>query len=368
MSSVAELRLQTWDAGEHAPAATALRFSGSTATAEVRCLPGASALHVAVSNGDGVRLRAEVSAEPDEVVRLRFELEDGGVLHLSSHGRSILHLPADVRYAPLAPIRPAPVPAPLDVAIVVDGTTRTWSEADGATRLLDQKERWSEHVEKLVRFVDRIAEGRNCRCTVIAFGDQDPPAVTAHDLRPHYLLHPDADGRVFQRFDAERLRDRLVSLTSTPGADFVDATADALDACVHLSWRRDSRRLVIVTGDSPGASLLHPLPKGADLCVRRFDVDTRALELHRNGVEVLTIYHPPPSALLTLRRELLTSTREQYERLASLRELAFTDSSFDPELAAAPFRERSTAIARGAALGELVRAAASSRRSVRPES
>jgi hypothetical protein len=363
MSSAPELRLQTWDAGEHAPAATPLRFSGAIATADVRCLPGASALHVAVSNGDGVRLRAEVSAEPDEVVPLRFELEDGGVLQLSSHGRSILHLPADVRYEPLAPIRPAAAPAPLDVAIVVDGTTRFWPEAEAAaTRLLDQKERWSEHVEKLVRFVDRIGEGRNCRATVIAFGDQEPPAVTARDLQPHYLLFPDEDNRVFQRFDAERLRDLLINLPSSPGADFVDATADALDACAHLSWRKDSRRLVIVTGDSPGASLLHPLPKGADLCVRRFDVDTRALELHRNGVEVLTIYHPPPSALLALRSELLASTREQYERLASLRELAFTSASFDPESAASRFGERSSAIARGAALGELVRAAASSRR------
>jgi hypothetical protein len=363
VSAASELRLQTWDAGEHAPVSTPLRFSGAVATAEVRCLPGASALHVAVANGEGVRLRAEVSAEPDEIVPLRFELEDG-VLHLSSHRRSIMHLPVEVRYAPLAPIGPAPAPASLDVAIVVDGTTRFWPEAEqpGATRLLDQKDRWSEHVEKLVRFVERVAEGGNCRVTAIAFGDQEPPAVTARDLQPHYLLYPDADDRVFQRFDAQRLRDLLLNLPSSPGADFIDAAADALDACARLSWRTEARRLAIVTGDSPGASLLYPLPKGADLCVRRFDVDTRVRELHRNGVEVLTIYHPPPAALLMLRRELLTGTREQYERLASLRELAFTSTSFDPESAAAQFRGHSSAIARGAALGELVRTAASSRR------
>jgi hypothetical protein len=294
---------------------------------------------------------------------LRFELEDGGVLQLSSHGRSILHLPADVRYEPLAPIRPAPVPAPLDVAIVVDGTTRFWPGSEAApSRLLDQKDRWSEHVQALVRFVEGVAASRNCRATVIAFGDQTPPAVTARDLQPHYLLFPEEDDRTFQCFDAERLRDLLMNLPSSPGADFVDATADALDACAQLSWRKDSRRVVILTGDSPGESLLYPLPKGADVCVRHFDVDTRALELHRNGVEILTIYHPPPTALLAVRKELLTSTREQYERLASLRDLAFTNTSFDPEAAATQFRERSEAIARGAALGVLVRAAASSRR------
>lgn len=363
MSVASDLRLQTWDAGEHTLAMTPLRFSGSIATAEVRCLPGASALQVVVANGGGVRLRAEVSAEPDEVVSLRFELDDG-VLHLSSHGRSVLHLPVDARYEPLVPIHPAAAPAPLDVAILVDGTTLFWPEekAERPTRLLDQRERWSEHVEKLVRFVERAADGRDCRTTVIAFGDQEPPAVTARDLQPHYVLFPDADDRVFLRFHAERLREMLLTLPSSPGADFVDAAADALDACARLSWRKESRRLAIVTGDSPGASLLHPLPKGADLGVRRFDVDTRALELHREGVEVLTIYHPPPAALLTLRRELLTRTREQYERLASLPELAFTNASFDPEAAAAQFAERSSAIACGASLGELVRSAASSRR------
>lgn len=362
MSAASELRLQTWDAEAHAAVATPLRFSGSIALADVRCLPGASAIHVVVSNGEGVRLRAEVSAEPDEVVPLRFELEEEGVLHLSSHDRGILHLPADARYEPAAPIRPATAPAPLDVAIVVDGTARYWPETDPALRLLEHKDRWTDHVEKLVRFVDRIAEGRSCRTTVIAFGDQEPPAVTARDLQPQYLLHPDVDDRVFRRFDATRLGEMLLNLPPTPGADFVDATADALDACAHLSWGKDSRRVVILTGDSPGASLLHPLPKGADLCVRRFDVDTRALELHRKAVEILTIYHVPPSALVTLRRELLTSTREQYERLASLSELAFTDASFDPETAAARFRAASTTIARAAALGELVRAVAGSRR------
>ena len=376
MNAPSELRLRTWDAVQHAPADVPLRFDGAIALMEVRCLPGASGIHVVLSDAEGVRLRAEVMAEPGEVVPLCVELDERGLVCLSSRGREIVYLPGDVRYDPPPPIRAASAQAPLDVAVVVDGTTRSWPEkvaapsgekeaapaSTAAGRLLERKDRWSAHVEKLAAFVERIAEGRDARIAILAFGDQPPPAVTAADLQPAYRLHPPDDERVLQPLDRARLRERLLALPSSPGADFADATADALDACVRLHWRKDARRVVLLTGDSPGASLLHPLPKGADLCVRHHDVDTRAFALHRLGVELLTIYHDPPRTLglhtIAPQRDLLAAARDQYERLASLPELAFEEASFQPDVAAGRLRALEGVIARGFAFGELVHAAA----------
>ncbi|HEX9984997.1 MAG TPA: hypothetical protein VGF69_17175 [Thermoanaerobaculia bacterium] len=350
--------MRTWDSAEHRPAEVALPFSASEAALELRCLAGASHVHVVLSDDDGVKLRAEVTAEPGETVPLHFERDGSGTYSLWSQGRDVVHLPCDARYDPLPPIRPAASPAPLDVTIVVDATTRVWLPSPPARRLLDAHELWSAHVEKLVEFATRAGEGRDARIAMIAFGDQQPPAVTAPDLQPRYVLHPSEEQRVLQPFIGERLRDALLSLAASNGADFVDATADALDACARLHWREEARKLVVLTGDSPGASLLYPLPRGADLCVRELDVDTRVLALHRLGVEVLTIHHAPrnsPLHSLPFQRALLAGARAQYGRLASLPEFALDETSFDSAAAAERFQRAAGSIARGAALGELAR-------------
>jgi hypothetical protein len=371
-----ELRLRIWDGAQHAPVEVPLHFDGAGAAIEVRCLPGASGIHVVLSDGDGIRLRAEVMAEPRDVVPLGVEMDEQGLLYLSSRGREIVYLPSDSRYDPPPPIRTVSAESPLDLAIVVDGTTRSWPEkAPGAAgeqetalastsagRLLDRKDLWTAHVEKLIAFVEKIVAGRDARIAILAFGDQNPPAVTAGDLLPRYHLHPPEDERMLQTLELVRLRERLVALPSSPGADFVDATADALDACARLHWSKTARKIVLLTGDSPGASLLHPLPKGADLCVRHLDVDTRAFTLYRLGVELVTIYHEPPRTLglhaIAPQRDLLAAARDQYERLASLPELAFEEASFQPDIAASRLRELTDVVGRGVALGELVHAAA----------
>jgi hypothetical protein len=148
-----------------------------------------------------------------------------------------------------------------------------------------------------------------------------------------------------------------MAVRPTPGGDFVDALADALYACARLRWRK-GRRLLVISGDSPGFSLLQPLTAGTDVCVRKRDVETQALELHRLGVEIVTIYHAAPSnaAVTPLGRSLLAEAGAQYARIASLpEEMAFEASSFEPEEAANRVAAIGVPIGRGASLGEFVR-------------
>jgi hypothetical protein len=303
-----------------------------------------------------VRLRAEVAADPGEIVSVRIELDEQGAPHVWSRGRNVIFLPADPRYDPFPPIQPIPADAPLDLAIVVDGTLRAWTEKNAG--LLDHKDLWAAHAERVIDFAARVTEERDWRATVIAFGDQEPPAVTAPDLRPRYWMYPTEEDRSLRPIALEQLRERLLTIPSSPGADYVDALADALAVCAGLHWRPNARKVVLLTGDSPGSSLLHVLPKGADLCVRRQDVDTQAAALHKQGVEVVTIYHAPPADLglyrLSPQDELLRSARSQYLRLASLPELAFEAAAFQPERAAERLERVAGPIGRGAALGALI--------------
>jgi hypothetical protein len=336
----------------------------------LRCLPGGSGIHVVLSDAEEVRFRAEVRADAGEVVSLQVDLDEQGLPRLRSRGREILLLPAGPQFEPALPISRAADGTSLDLIIIVDGTLRTWRERSAAdaekkeplrnTLLLARKDVWATHVEALIDFAGRLAESHQVRFSVLAFGDHPPPAELAADLRPEYDVHPLENERAFQSFDADRLRGKLMAIPPTSGADYVDALADALATAANAYWDYNARKIVLVTGDSPGFSITHPLPRSADLCVRRRDVDTQAERLHKRGVEVITIFHAPPADLglhgIAYQRELLGATEAQYRRLASLPETAFEAVTFDPARATESIGRIGDAIARGATFGELVRA------------
>lgn len=351
MTTNCELQLRTWSTAGAMAVDVPLPAS---CTVELRCLPGADAVHIVLSDAGNVIVRAEVGpANAGEVVSFRLDADGQREPHIWSDAFRLFFLPPDSRYDPPPPISPTPADAPLDVAIVIDGTIRNWSTT--AARLRDDETLWSAHAAKLVAFTEKLAGGRDSRVAVIAFGDQNPPSVTAADLRPKYDLEP--RNEQLHESGLGRLHKKLMAVTSTPGGDFVDALADALYVCTRLRWRR-GRRLLVVSGDSPGFSLLQPLTAGTDVCVRKRDVETQVLELHRMGVEIATIYHAAPSdaAVTLFGRSLLAQAGAQYSRIASLsEEMAFEASSFEPEEAANGVASIGVPIGRGASLGEFVR-------------
>jgi hypothetical protein len=335
---------------------------GSACSVRLGCLPGASGLHLVLLRDGAVVLRAEIPAESGETVAVELETREDGDLRLLSPGRPVFTLPADSRYEPLPPLRIASTDGGLDLVFVLDGTTRRFATGDQglvADLLLDRKEEWREQADRLSRFAEGLAQGtREPRFAVLAFGDSMPPGAVASDLAPRYHLHPREEERGFLPLDPARLQSALESVPSTPGGDFVDALADALHACRRLRWRRDARKLIVIYGDSPGHSVLHPLRRGADVCARALDIDTEVWQLHRDGVEVATIYCEPGADLrlhaVEFRRDLLSGARAQYARLASLPTLAFEASSFTPERAVEALNSPEMVIARCAALGQMV--------------
>ncbi|HEX2835311.1 MAG TPA: hypothetical protein VHW00_20015 [Thermoanaerobaculia bacterium] len=357
MNNTPRLRLRTWNAEEARPIETQLALSGSGGAASVnlRCIAGASSVHVVLSDKEGIRVRAEIGADSEELVTLRVELDDAGLPTLRSRGRNVLLLPTEERYEPPSPIQRPSADAPLDLALVIDGTLRHWDAAPTqSTALLEHKELWGGYVEKLVAIVREFSNGRDTRSVIVAFGDQELPGVSASDLKPRYHLLPRQEDAILQAINLASIQDRLVSIPPTPGGDFVDALADALAMCSRLHWRDDARKVVIVCGDSPGASLLNPFPHGAELCARHRDVDTESLRLHRQGVEILTIHHAPATPrVVRMERDLLAAARDQYTRLASLPEMALSLAGLDPGAVVSILQRVHGSIGRGPALGML---------------
>lgn len=354
------LRLRCVDPASGELAFHDLRQDGGV---NVQAIPGATGVHIALYLGDAVAFRGEVECSAEDTVHLVIERGSGGPLSVTCVGRDVYTLPLD---APEPRVARVPVDSKaLDVTFVIDATARhcrkdpkgnVWSLA---SPLLSVREEAERHIADLASLFEALAAHYpDTRATVLAFGDEPMRQVGALDLTTkQYLLWPESAGeRLFQSCSRSGLEEMLAAVPPSPGGDFIDALADALEACRALKWRHGARKLVIVTGDSPGHSLMHPPPPELDLDahIRRLDVDVEALLLFETwGAEVVTIYHDVPreSGLHdTLpARDALAFARSQYRRLASRPALAVKKLNLSPEsLTQALFASR--CIGRGTSL------------------
>lgn len=333
--------------------------AGARCLVRLRNLPGAEHLHVLLRNGDAALLRADIPAESGELLRLEIALDADGRLKAECPGRPVILLPADPALPP--PERPIKLQGQqedLDLAIVVDATVRVFEPGKAGRLLLADGKLWAGQVAKLCAFVVALAAHfKACRFAVLAFGDQPVPNTTALDLQPAYRLYPEeVHPGLLRTVDALQVERQLLSLAPSSGGDFVDALADALAACQALRWDPRARKIILVSGDSPGHSIAKPPPKGADACVRRRDVDTEAARLHRLGVELLTLYHAPDpgfvQGLIAPQREFQRYAQDQYQGLASLPELAFTAAQFEGQREAGQVLGLSGLVGRGVSYGE----------------
>lgn len=337
----------------------------------LRAVAGADWLHIAVFEGSESRLRCELETDGGEIVELRLDSDGGHGWRLDTGGRRTLVLPPKHPDPPLPIADPSTTsPGPGDdsaqgwqVALVLDGTLRRFQRdrAAGwqAGALLGDAVAWPPVAERLAGLVAALAAGDPLpRWSMLAFADHPIPGVVAAGLKPLYDLKlPHTDGRPRLRpYAPDVFRSALDRLgrSPSPGGDFVDALADALAACRRIDWR-PGRKVVVVAGDSPGYSILHPVESGGNARARCLDVDTEAMALHAMGVEIVTLYQPPPPEVLAAveprARRLAEDAERQYLRLASVPEYADRLDRFDPDAMAGRLRSRDFPIGRGACLG-----------------
>lgn len=331
--------------------------SDGVATARLRCLPGATGIFVEMFEGETLLARAEVAAQPDDELTVTFRRLASGRMVVACPGRRVVHLSTDVRDAPPQIHPPWNEDGPIDLVWVVDGTMCA-VEAETSLLLADQDE-WWRLSDTAVALTEVLIGGKEeCRVTAFAFADDAMPQAKAPDLLPAYRFHPAPEGLSFEPFDLAHLTQRLRALPPSSGGDFVDDLAGALRLCRRLPWRESVRRVAIVLGDSPGFSLHHPAPAGADGQGRADDVDKEARRLHDQGIALATIYHRPSeddvAAALAVERGLLDFAEAQYRRLASRPEWAFDTTSVDPAAAAGSIRDTRGRLARGTTWGEWI--------------
>lgn len=369
--AMGELRFRSIDPESGAEREHALEApaAGASSTLRFRCLEGASAVHLSLWQADRIRLRAELfSASGEEVT---FDLQGGpdGELLLHAPGRegdlSLLSLEPYVDNVP--PFVPDGASGKLDLALVFDGTSRLLHAAAEKERKAKTSKRsqpkasqepWRQHLREIEKLASALAaEGGELRVAVLAFGDHAVEGLKAADLQTDYVLFPlQQSGREFEVYDAERLGARLAAIPPAPGGDFVDALADALQAARQLRWRPEARKLLLVCGDSPGFGVSHAAPPGSDLCVRELDLEVEVRELHRERVELATVYHDSLRSedpdLLPPAPDLLRHAEWQYRELASRPELSFRLSEWTAEgLCQALADGSGRALGRGAAPG-----------------
>jgi hypothetical protein len=328
--------------------------------------PGADNVQVVAREGEEVVAWIEVLAQPGEDVTVEFRRDPQGVIRVFAHNKPFLILPDE------EPPKPELVRSreteELDIVVLVDGTCLHPADSTDNSQPLESRLAyllapesaavWKDLAGGIAQFVARIsASYPKVWAMAMAFGDEPMTMLANPLLRPGYLVHPRENQRKWQKEMTEPLADALGKLPHTTGGDFVDGLADGLHACAQVPWRQNSRKLLLVFGQSPGYSVLDAKDDMTDLLIRKACVEEEQTLLHRKGVEIVTVFHHPAEMVdrypIQL-PEVLQQAREQYRKLASLSEWSCTTS--DPGLGglAASWMNPPKLIARGPSPGTIV--------------
>jgi hypothetical protein len=316
----------------------------------LRPAPGATSIHVLIRVGEENCLRAEVRSPSADLIPMRI-LQDAGKIDISADsGSRVYYLPLAAKYDPPKPIL-MPQSQKIDILYLLDGTARALKEKE-------PREAWTALVNQLLGFAQQAKNGgRDLRLGMIAFGD-DPLDELADSVEfPFkYKLRPSQirDYRPLQDYTIDQVRADMLKLEYTSGGDMVDALAEGLGHAQEAGWRLDAKKVVLLAGDSPGYSILHPPEASgishADVRIRKTDVDDRAGQLYEKGVVVLTLCLAESGA--NKPSGWVDYTHDQYRRIAAMPSFGWAQASFNPEQAFQMF-DRLTAdvLARGSYYG-----------------
>lgn len=331
-------------------------------TVDLETVPGANALHVLVRDGADLLLSAAVTAEGGDTMAVRLHADRNGRIHVDSSNREVTYLPCTPD--PAGTLIRSAGRKRVEFVFLIDATMlapdpATGAELRGVSNLLGTPP-WEELTARLCLLGDELRRHYpdGARAAVIAFGDAPMPPVSESG----FTVYPgDAELRRLREYRRDAVASALRGLPAAGGGDFIDALAEGLAACRQVGWRDDTRKLVILVGDSPGYSMLEAhAPQGklarllelADARVRDADVFEEAEALRALGVEVISIYNTAPLDLLQpYQPDLLLFARKQYARLASKPEWMWALDALDPEETAGTWHREAGVLGSGACPG-----------------
>jgi len=277
-----------------------------------------------------------------------------GALRLDAGaGTPVLFFPGGSEYDP-PPLVGGRTTGALDLLFVVDATCRMHDSGHAAHRLA-QPDANGLYLS-LEAFAQEMAgKYSSASFGVLAFADHPlPDHASATDLVPAELFQPRSfEGRL-PFLSVEALKHGFRCLRPSTGVDWVDALAEALALCREWGgWRQDARKLLVVCGDSPGHSVLHPAETECDAHSRMATVEEECHRLHLQGVEIATMFTGQSAEMpsrTALSHRMVEHARAQYRRLASVPMWAWDEQTFASN-AAASLSSPPRWLARGTAYG-----------------
>jgi hypothetical protein len=326
--------------------------AGSVCRVSLQPVQGASAMQIRVT-GNGVSVRAETAlASEENRVEWIIEWLQSGKLRIDS-AQPMLFLPGRTEYEPENPL-PGRCNGTLDLLFLLDATCRTAASGQASYRLSQPDA--AGLYSLLIEFARQLAAAHSPSSTrfgFLAFADAPlPEHASALDLRPGPLLQPASFEGHLPYTTTEDLMKGFQGLQASSGVDWVDALAEALARCRQWAgWRSDARKLLVVCGDSPGHSVLHPAEQGCDAHSRTATVEEESRCLHQQGVEIATLFTAHlRDAIPPALRNIVEHARMQYRRLASLSAWAWDEQTF-AQRAVTSLRSPPRWLARGPAYG-----------------
>lgn len=285
-------------------------------------LRGSQGLHLVLANDNGETIRrAEIETSANETIDVQVTHCNHVLTLATSKQHTIRYLPNDQKYNSVNAFKPKLDTQKLDILILIDATMRQDNQFS-----IESEPFIHSLNEKLQNFIESLHEKHSeINLSLMLFGDKKILHIDKDtlDLSPKNIYDYPLGTEEFIPWNKDELEESLKNLKGIHGADYIDALAESLEK-INTSeryWRNDARRLLLVIGNSPGFSLLNPAPLvngiGFNAAIRHCDVESQTKALHKQEVEIITLYVKESSEIRGDFKSIVDYTQKQYKNLAS---------------------------------------------------
>lgn len=328
-----------------------------SSTISLQSINGSKGIHLCLEAEDkSIIKQIQIESRPNEIIQVRLQKEsDSEHINVSSANTQTTILPPDQFYKPEYGAFLIPENKQIDVLFILDGTMLSlsldkYNNKETKTHFLLDDNDFSQNLSSLINsFLGAIdSEVEDIRCSFLSFADKSIPKTNAKNLKSQYVLDPESKSdHFFSVWDKDQVTEQINQMRGSSGGDYIDELAEALHVATEdYNWRPEARKLVFIIGDSPGFSIINPAPViggiQANAAIRYYDIDSEITHLHRQGIEVMTLYLIDEKLFRSAKGldKYKLYTQQQYTDLASLNKFSYIWGKWEPKEAAQSFLEK----------------------------